>query len=96
MNTKQSLVEKLRILSQEEKNELISEICRLSEKQYRKGYQNGVSDYEEGKTSSSEAAKFRMEGETKGYRLADESGYILQISAEIGMESMEALNYIFS
>jgi len=55
-------------ISKSLKNKLIKQIAILSEKQYRKGFQQGASFYSNGLLTMDEVNKFRLDGSSQGYK----------------------------
>tara|TARA_R100000951_G_scaffold113632_1_gene116048 strand:+ start:582 stop:950 length:369 start_codon:yes stop_codon:yes gene_type:complete len=52
------------------RKKLITQICRLCEKQYRKGFQQGATFYNEGWFTMEEVSDFRHDGMFNGYKLS--------------------------
>ena len=51
------------------RKKLIAQICRLCEKQYRKGFQQGATFYNDGLFTMDEVSNFREDGVNNGYKL---------------------------
>lgn len=51
------------------RKKLITQICRLCEKQYRKGFQQGATFYNDSLFTISEVDNFRSHGTNNGYKL---------------------------
>ena len=57
------------------RKKLILQICRLCEKQYRKGFQQGATFFNDGLFTMDEVSDFRGDGADNGYRLVIDPGY---------------------
>jgi len=95
---------KLRIneLTKAEKIALVKEICRICEKQYRKGYQHGFIHGKEKLVNEDDVNKFRWKGSEQNYSKVTYPPYfngnkdsISRVSCELGMPDMEFLKSLF-
>ena len=57
------------------RKKLITQICRLCEKQYRKGFQQGATFRNEGWFTMNEVDNFRSDGAKNGYKLVINSTF---------------------
>lgn len=95
---------KLRIdeLTIAEKKALVDEICRICEKQFRKGYQHGFFHGKEGLVSEKQVNEFRWKGSEQDYKKVIYPPYFNQkvnpverILPELSMSEMEILQELF-
>ena len=79
---------------------LINQIARLCEKQFRKGYQQGIGDFKNGLITEQEADKWRLDGSKKDYKKVtnpiDDSNEdaIERLLAESNMSDMQELRLL--
>lgn len=80
----------------------MKEICRICEKQYRKGYQHGFTHGNEKIVSEKEVNKFRWKGSEQNYSKVTNPPYfknkenpILRVSSELAMPNMEIWQPLF-
>ena len=102
MTAKEKVKNKITEMTQAERNALTKEICRICEKQYRKGYQQGVTHLKKGLVTEKQVDDFRGKGSEQNYSKVIEPPYfkreenpINRISAELAMPDMEILNSLF-
>jgi len=95
---------KLRIneLTKAEKKALVQEICRICEKQYRKGYQHGFTHGADNLVSKDDVNNFRWKGSEQNYskvvnplNFKSKENPISRVTAELGMQNMDILNSLF-
>jgi len=95
---------KLRIndLTKAEKKALLKEICRICEKQYRKGYQQGFTHGSDKLVTAKEVSNFRIQGSMQGYSKVVYPPYfkhkadpIERVSCELDMSNMDILQSLF-
>lgn len=96
---------KLRIdeLTKAEKTELVKEICRICEKQYRKGYQQGFHYGNKGWVIEEQVTDFRLKGNIQNYskvvyppNFKTKDDPVSRILPELRMPDIEILNSLFS
>ena len=80
------------------RNKLVKQICRLCEKQYRKGFQHGYFACKENILTENEANEFRWKGAIEEYRKVEcplhwnsKANPIDRVYAETAMEDMNEL-----
>lgn len=103
MTSKEKLINKLSEMTNSERKVLVSEICRICEKQYRKGYQQGFDDAKKGLTTQKEVSDFRSKGSIENYAKVVFPPYFKQkanpidiVSMELHMPDMEILTFLFN
>ena len=82
------------------RNKLVKQICRLCEKQYRKGFQHGYFACNENILTEKEVDEFRRKGAREGYSKVEEPLHsnfkydpVRRIRAEISMKGMDELRW---
>jgi hypothetical protein len=102
MTAKEKLQITIYKMTKAEQNALVKEICRICEKQYRKGYQHGVGDSKEGLVTEDQANQFRYDGIAENYSKVVYPPFFKQkydpvgrVSPELAMADMEILNTLF-
>jgi hypothetical protein len=102
MTTKEKWQTKIFNMPKDEQMALVKEICRICEKQYRKGYQHGVGDSKEGFVTEAQANQFRYDGIAENYSKVVYPPFFKQkfdpvgrVSPELAMADMEILNTLF-
>jgi hypothetical protein len=102
MTAKENVQNLLYKMTPAEQNALVQEICRICEKQYRKGYQHGVGDSNEGLVTKAQANQFRYDGIAENYSKVVYPPFFKQkcdpvgrVSPELAMADMEILNTLF-
>ena len=96
---------KLRIneLTKSEKTELVKEICRICEKQYRKGYQHGFFHGKEKLVNEDDVNNFRWKGSDQNYskvtyppNFKNKENPVSRVSCELAMPDMDILQSLFN
>ena len=99
---KEKLLSKLEEMTEAERSLLVEEICRICEKQYRKGYQQGSFHTRKGLVTEKQVDDFRYNGISQGYSkvvyppfFEQQANPVLIVSGELAMQDMELLQYLF-
>jgi hypothetical protein len=90
-------------LTKAEKKKLVKEICRICEKQYRKGYQHGFTDGKENLVTKEQVNNFRGKGIDQNYSkvvyppdFKNKINPVRRVFDELAMPEMELLQALFS
>jgi hypothetical protein len=102
MTAKEKLRTKVFQMTSAEQKALVKEICRICEKQYRKGYQHGFLDSKKGVVTETQVTNFRGDGILENYSKVVYPPHFKRrekpmdrISVELAMPDMEILNALF-
>ena len=103
MKAKDNVLSILSDMSDVQRKVLAKEICKICEKQYRKGYQHGVGDHKDGLVTEKQAGNFRHKGSIQGYEkvvypphFKGKCDSFERVSVELAMQGMDLLNYLFN
>ena len=90
-------------IERKEKLALVKQICRVCEKQYRKGYKHGFEHCKNDLVTEDEVLNFRVMGIDQGYstvinppEFERKENPVGRILAELGMRDMEMLRMLLA